>query len=46
MVSFNLNGKAVSVDAEPDMPVLYALRNGRRICDLPLTPKRVRAVLA
>ncbi len=32
MVSLNVNGKAASVDAEPDMPLLWALRE-----DLQLT---------
>ncbi len=32
MIQFSVNGKAVSVDAEPDMPLLWALRE-----DLQLT---------
>ena len=32
MLKLNVNGKAVSVDAEPDMPLLWALRE-----DLQLT---------
>ena len=31
MVKLNVNGKAVSVDAEPDMPLLWALRENLQL---------------
>ena len=30
-ISFRVNGKNQTVDAEPDMPLLYALRNDLRL---------------
>jgi aerobic-type carbon monoxide dehydrogenase small subunit (CoxS/CutS family) len=30
-ISFRVNGKNQTVNAEPDMPLLYALRNDRRL---------------
>ena len=44
-ISLKVNGTTRSVDAEPDTPLLYVLRNDFER-DLPLTPERVRAVLA
>ena len=43
--SLNVNGKNHDVDVDPDMPLLYALRNdvGRRA---PFSPDRVKGALS
>jgi len=43
--SLNVNGKNHKVDVDPDMPLLYALRNdvGRWV---PFSPDRVKGALS